>query len=91
MICEDWPQTDGSTQNFGCDRTGTWLSLDKSFNLTDSTMCKQKCEEAMMATGERRYEAGCCYLKSGEGCSFKELSKAIKGGIAIAMTCRKGK
>ena len=67
------------------------LPLDTSMTLTDSAMCKQKCEEAMMETGEIRNDTGCCWLKSGEGCSLKERSKAIHGGTAIAMTCRKGK
>ena len=67
------------------------LPLDTSMTLTDSAMCKQKCEEAMMKTGEIRNDTGCCWLKSGEGCSLKERSKAIHGGTAIAMTCRKGK
>ena len=91
VICDDWPRTDGTSPNFGCERTGTVLPLDTSMTLTDSAMCKQKCEEAMMETGEIRNDTGCCWLKSGEGCSLKERSKAIHGGTAIAMTCRKGK
>ena len=79
--CLSWPES----PSHGCSESGeNWKALDTSLSYSDSAACELLCLSEQ--------QDGCCYLKTGVGCYWKQ------GGIAgfradldaMTVTCRAG-
>ena len=80
--CLPWPES----PSHGCSESGeNWKALDTSLSYSDSATCELLCLSEQ--------QDGCCYLKTGDGCYWKQGGIAGIGADldAMTVTCRAGK
>ena len=79
--CLPWPKS----PSHGCASGENWKALDTSLGYSDSATCELLCLSEQ--------QDGCCYLKTGDGCYWKQSGIAGIGADldAMTVTCRAGK
>ena len=83
VSCSTWPKPQAQTH--GCDGTGTapLKVLDPLMKSSDSASCERLCA--------RERENGCCYLNTGEGCSWRPGGYSTKrnSDVGISINCNR--